>query len=135
MERVVELAGMTRHCDFSTQVSARSDDSGTVRPDLVVHLAGGRTLIVDAKVPLDAYLRAAEAADDAERDRRLTEHARSVRAHIGRLSTKAYWTAFDNTPEMVVMFLPAVLIYQIWAYKLFHGKVTAETLASGEAVY
>ncbi|MGV9794397.1 DNA recombination protein RmuC [Gordonia sp. NPDC003422] len=112
LERVVELAGMTRHCDFSTQVTARSDESGTVRPDVVVHLAGGRAIVVDAKVPLDAYLRAADTADDAERDRRLADHARSVRAHIGRLSSKAYWTAFDNTPEMVVLFLPAEAVLE-----------------------
>lgn len=108
LERVVELAGMTKHCDFSTQVS-RADrvSGGTVRPDLVVHLAGGRDIVVDAKVPLDAYLRSAETTETATRDRLLGEHARALRAHIARLSAKAYWSAFDNTPEMVVLFLPA----------------------------
>lgn len=117
LERVVELAGMTKHCDFSTQVS--KDASGTaagatgaVRPDLVVHLAGGRDIVVDAKVPLDAYLKAAEAPDPAARDRLLGEHARAVRAHISRLSAKAYWAAFDNTPEMVVMFLPGDVVLE-----------------------
>ncbi|MDS1114352.1 DNA recombination protein RmuC [Gordonia westfalica] len=109
LERVVELAGMTKHCDFSTQVSLpdQSKDGATVRPDLVVHLAGGRDIVVDAKVPLDAYLRAAESTDAAARDRLIGEHARALRGHIARLSAKAYWTAFENTPEMVVLFLPA----------------------------
>lgn len=111
LERVVELAGMTRHCDFSTQVSAQSA-TGTVRPDLLVHLAGGRTIVVDAKVPLDAYLRAAEVTDRAEAQRLLADHARAVRSHITKLSAKAYWTAFDNTPEMVVLFLPAEAVLE-----------------------
>ncbi|ROZ93735.1 DNA recombination protein RmuC [Gordonia sp. OPL2] len=106
LERVVELAGMSRHCDFSTQVSA-DGPSGAVRPDMVVHLAGGRDIVVDAKVPLQAYLAAIEAGDTAVAARHLAEHARAVRAHIGRLSSKAYWSAFENTPEMVVLFLPS----------------------------
>ncbi|MBD0859659.1 DNA recombination protein RmuC [Gordonia sp. zg691] len=133
LERVVELAGMTKHCDFSTQVSVKdrgpngsghngsgSGGSGglngsgtsTLRPDLVVHLAGGRDIVVDAKVPLDAYLRAAEATDPATRDRLIGEHARALRSHIARLSAKAYWTAFDNTPEMVVLFLPGDVVLE-----------------------
>ncbi|MFE0750511.1 DNA recombination protein RmuC [Gordonia sp. NPDC058843] len=121
LERVVELAGMTKHCDFSTQVSvtdtSAANGSGsrggtTLRPDLVVHLAGGRDIIVDAKVPLDAYLRAAEATDTSARDKLIGEHARALRAHIARLSAKSYWSAFDNTPEMVVLFLPGDVVLE-----------------------
>ncbi|MFW0787228.1 DNA recombination protein RmuC [Gordonia sp. CPCC 206044] len=107
LERVVELAGMSRHCDFSTQVSAQSA-TGTVRPDMVVHLAGGRDIVVDAKVPLQSYLAAVESAEDpAESAQHLGDHARALRAHITHLSSKAYWSAFDNTPEMVVLFVPS----------------------------
>ncbi|MGC5256478.1 DNA recombination protein RmuC [Gordonia sp. DT218] len=106
LERVVELAGMTRHCDFSTQVSA-DGTSGAVRPDMVVHLAGDRNIVVDAKVPLQSYLAAIEEPDPATADRLLGDHARAVRAHITQLSSKAYWSAFDNTPEMVVLFVPS----------------------------
>ncbi|WP_238422952.1 DNA recombination protein RmuC [Gordonia sp. 'Campus'] len=119
LERVVELAGMTKHCDFSTQVTVTgtstvngSGSGPTLRPDLVVHLAGGRDIVVDAKVPLEAYLRAAESTDAATRDRLLGEHARALRAHIARLSAKAYWSAFDNTPEMVVLFLPGDVVLE-----------------------
>lgn len=105
LERVVELAGMTKHCDFSTQVSTATPDSA-VRPDLVVHLVGDRHLVVDAKVPLHAYLDALSATDPDQYDRHLADHARAVRSHIATLSAKSYWAAFDPSPEMVVMFLP-----------------------------
>ncbi|GAC66517.1 hypothetical protein GS4_02_02280 [Gordonia soli NBRC 108243] len=112
LERVVELAGMTRHCDFSTQVSARAGSSsgserGGVRPDLVVHLAGGRDIVVDAKVPLHAYLAAISATDPEVETARLREHAKAMRAHVHRLSAKDYPAAFDNTPELVVLFVPS----------------------------
>ncbi|GAB16771.1 hypothetical protein GOEFS_014_00130 [Gordonia effusa NBRC 100432] len=109
LERVVELAGMTRHCDFDTQVGAASSvEAGSgVRPDMVVHLAGGRQIIVDAKVPLHAYLEAVNTDDPAHEGQALTAHSRAVRAHISALSSKAYWTAFTNTPEMVVLFIPS----------------------------
>lgn len=108
LERVVELAGMTRHCDFDTQVTARSSNSSdAVRPDLVVRLAGDRQIIVDAKVPLHAYLEAVNTDDpDVESDA-LAAHARAIRGHIGTLSAKSYWSAFANTPEMVVLFIPS----------------------------
>ncbi|GAA3032633.1 hypothetical protein GCM10010528_12220 [Gordonia defluvii] len=105
LERVVELAGMTKHCDFSTQVGTSTPDAA-MRPDLVVHLVGDRHLVVDAKVPLHAYLEALAATDPDQRDRQLANHARAVRAHITALSAKSYWAAFDPSPEMVVMFLP-----------------------------
>ncbi|GED98844.1 DNA recombination protein RmuC [Gordonia crocea] len=105
LERVVELAGMTKHCDFSTQVSATADGNA-VRPDLVVHLVGDRHLAVDAKVPLHAYLDALAATDPDQRDRHLADHARAVRSHIAALASKSYWSAFGSSPELVVMFLP-----------------------------
>ncbi|MGV9671292.1 DNA recombination protein RmuC [Gordonia sp. NPDC003504] len=107
LERVVELAGMTRHCDFDTQVSVRSTLTGDLRPDMVVHLAGGRDIVVDAKVPLQAYLQAADCDDPEMRRDLLSDHARAVRSHISALSSKAYWSAFDQSPELVVLFVPA----------------------------
>lgn len=101
LERVVELAGMVRHCDFDTQVVADG-----VRPDLLVYLAGGKQIVVDAKVPFAAYLDAAQEDDIAERDRHLTRHARQLRTHVDQLSAKAYWESFDPTPEFVVLFVP-----------------------------
>lgn len=101
LERVVELAGMVRHCDFDTQVAAEG-----VRPDLLVYLAGGKQIVVDAKVPFAAYLDAAQEEDIAERDRHLARHARQLRTHIDQLSAKAYWESFDPTPEFVVLFVP-----------------------------
>lgn len=101
LERVVELAGMVRHCDFDTQVVADG-----VRPDLLVYLAGGKQIVVDAKVPFAAYLDAAQEDDIAERDRHLARHARQLRTHVDQLSAKAYWESFDPTPEFVVLFVP-----------------------------
>jgi DNA recombination protein RmuC len=106
LRRIVEAAGMLEHCDFSEQVSSATD-AGCVRPDLVVRLHGGRHVVVDAKVPFEAYLAAMEAPDDAARAERLTQHARQLRAHVDQLSAKAYWAAFDPSPEFVVLFVPA----------------------------
>lgn len=100
LRRVVELAGMTHHCDFEEQATAHTVD-GTVRPDLVVRLTGDKTIVVDSKVSLAAYLDAA--AGDTER---LTAHARHVREHVDRLAAKAYWQAFSPSPEFVVLFIP-----------------------------
>ena len=105
LRRVVELAGMVRHCDFSEQVTTSTDD-GRQRPDLVVHLPGGKHVVVDAKVPLEAYLVAAEAADDSTRTQRLRDHARQLRTHVDQLAAKAYWAQFDTSPDFVVLFIP-----------------------------
>jgi DNA recombination protein RmuC len=104
LRRAVELAGLVDRCDFHEQV--RLDD-GALRPDLVVRLAGGRSIVVDAKVPLDAFLDAT-AQDDADaRDAALVHHARQLRAHIDLLGSKRYWRSLADTPEFVVLFLPA----------------------------
>lgn len=105
LKRVVEMAGMVEHCDFVQQQSAEGD-AGRLRPDLVVRLPGGKQIIIDAKVPLAAYLEAAEAQDDLVRDAQLLRHTQQVRTHMSQLGRKAYWETFDPTPEFVVMFLP-----------------------------
>jgi DNA recombination protein RmuC len=105
LKRVVEMAGMLEHCDFTEQQTIPSE-SGRLRPDLIVHLPGGKHVVVDAKAPLEAYLEAREASDDATREDRMKHHARQVRAHITSLGSKSYWEQFDSTPEFVVMFLP-----------------------------
>lgn len=106
LRRIVEAAGLLEHCDFAEQVGGSTDDGG-VRPDLIVKLHGGRSVVVDAKVPFEAYLAAMEARGDRERDERLDAHARAVRAHVDALAAKAYWRAFEPAPEFVVLFLPA----------------------------
>lgn len=105
LRRVVEIAGMTRYCDFDEQASAHTAD-GLVRPDLVVRLTGGKNIVVDSKVSLAAYLEAAEATVDDVRTARLGAHARHVREHVDRLAAKSYWQAFSTTPEFVVLFIP-----------------------------
>jgi DNA recombination protein RmuC len=105
LRRVVEMAGMLDHCDFTEQVSADAE-GGRLRPDLVVHLPGGKRVVVDAKTPLESYLAAAEEKDDARREAHLADHARRVREHVRALSQKAYWEQFEGSPEFVVMFLP-----------------------------
>lgn len=104
LRRVVELAGMLTHCDFTEQTS-QSTETGRQRPDLLVHLPGGGTIVVDAKAPLSAYLEALE-TDPETRVAKLCEHAAQLRAHIDALSRKAYWEQFPSAPEMVVLFLP-----------------------------
>ncbi|NBE81404.1 DNA recombination protein RmuC [Micromonospora rubida] len=106
LRRIVEAAGMLEHCDFNEQVTAATDHQG-VRPDLVVRLHGGRTVVVDAKAPFDAYLTAMEARDERGRNTHLDAHAKHLRAHVDALAAKSYWAAFDSTPEFVVLFVPA----------------------------
>ncbi|OAT79405.1 DNA recombination protein RmuC [Desulfotomaculum copahuensis] len=105
LRRVVEVAGMSPYCDFTEQVSLATED-GRKRPDLVVKLPGGRTVVVDAKVPLQAYMEALEAGDDSGRRGALLRHAQSVRVHMQSLGSKAYWSQFTPSPDFVVLFLP-----------------------------
>jgi DNA recombination protein RmuC len=105
LKRVVELAGMVDYCDFRTQQSERDDDGRLLRPDMVVKLPGGKSIVVDSKVPIDAYLDAVN-CDDVELKRaHLARHAAQMRDHVGKLGQKRYWRQFEPTPEFVVMFV------------------------------
>lgn len=105
LRRVVELAGMSEHCDFTEQVSVDTD-AGRLRPDLIVHLPAEREVVVDAKVSLDAFLTAASAENEEDRKVALTRHARQMRTHMTQLAGKSYWQQFDKAPEFAVMFVP-----------------------------
>jgi DNA recombination protein RmuC len=105
LRRVVELAGMLAHCDFVEQESGRDDEGRLLRPDLVVKLAGGKSIVVDSKTPLAAYLDALEAADDQSRRTHLARHARVVREHMTKLAQKRYWAQVEPAPELVIMFV------------------------------
>jgi len=115
LRRVCEMAGMLDHCDFQEQATVNGGagtgagaggGSGRLRPDLVVTLPGGKTIVVDAKTPLEGYLDGIQAADDGGRRDGMARHARHVREHMKQLGTKAYWDQFDDSPEFVVLFLP-----------------------------
>lgn len=110
LKRVVELAGMTEHCDFTEQQTLAGNDR-RIRPDVIIQLPGGKTVIVDAKVPLDAYLRALEAPDDTARQALLADHARQVRSHLTQLGSKSYFSDVTGSPEFVVMFLPGEMFF------------------------
>lgn len=111
LRRVVEAAGMTRHVDFTEQ-TVRSTDSGTQRPDMVINLPGAQTVVVDAKAPMSSYLdaQAVPADGSPENEQRraqlLTAHAKALRAHVNTLGTKKYWSAEENSPELVMCFVP-----------------------------
>lgn len=106
LRRVVEAAGMLRHVDFTEQQSATTSD-GVQRPDLVVSLADGKQVVVDAKVAFNGYLDAVQASDEATQRNGMAAHARHLRTHIDQLASKRYWAQFSPTPEFVVMFVPA----------------------------
>jgi len=110
LRRVVELAGMLQYCDFTEQETVTGED-GRIRPDVIVRLPGGRTIVVDAKVPFDAFYESISTTDDLVRVERLKDHARLVRAHIGQLSKKSYWETVQPTPEFVLLFLPGENFY------------------------
>jgi len=107
LRRVVEHAGMVSRVDFTTQAQGTTPTGAGVRPDLVVHLPGGKHVVVDAKAPLAAFLEASEAPDDpVVQARASAAHARALRAHVDSLAAKEYWTAFDPSPELVICFVP-----------------------------
>jgi DNA recombination protein RmuC len=111
LRNVVEMAGMVAHCDFVQQSTIQTPD-GALRPDMLVRLPGEKLVVVDSKVPLDAYLSALECGDDGERELHTARHARQTREHIAKLASKGYQRQFDSTPEFVVMFVPSDGIYQ-----------------------
>ena len=106
LKRIVELAGMMEQCDFYEKETVVSDEAGRQTPDLIVRLPNELSIVIDAKVPIDAYLAATNAKTDAERQELLAAHARQVRDHIRVLGGKEYWKQFQPSPEFVVMFLP-----------------------------
>ena len=110
LRNVVELAGMVRHCDFLEQATLPGDE-GSLRPDLVVRMPGGKQVLVDAKAPLQGVLDAYEARDEEERQRHLADHARLLRKHVRALAGKAYWDQLESTPDFVVLFLPGEHLY------------------------
>ena len=105
LRRLVELAGMAEHCDFTEQQHIAGQD-GVLRPDLVVHMPDGRDLVIDVKTPLDAYLEALEAPTDEGRQLSLKRHAQQLETHVRQLASKAYWAQFQTSPEFAVLFLP-----------------------------
>jgi DNA recombination protein RmuC len=111
LRNVVEMAGMLSHCDFLEQHTIQTD-GGTLRPDMLVRLPGGKLIVVDSKVPLDAYLSALEAVGEDERELHIARHAKQTREHISKLAAKGYQGQLDCTPEFVVMFVPSDGIYQ-----------------------
>ncbi|MGH9960576.1 MAG: DNA recombination protein RmuC, partial [Pyrinomonadaceae bacterium] len=110
LRRVVEMAGMVEYCDFVEQETVATED-GRIRPDVIVRLPGNRTIVVDAKVPFDAFYESISTTDDEVRRARLKDHAKIVRTHIGSLSKKSYWETVQPTPEFVLLFLPGETFY------------------------
>ncbi len=106
LRNVLETCGLAEHTDFVTEMSVTGDDGARLRPDAVIRVPGGRNLVIDAKVSLNAYQDAFGAVDEDERARGLAAHAAAMRAHVNGLGAKAYWTQFEDTPDYVVMFVP-----------------------------
>jgi DNA recombination protein RmuC len=106
LRNVLESCGLTEHCDFETEVSRSDEEGGRLRPDVILRVPGGQSLVIDAKVSLNAYQDAFGAVDEAERAVHLASHAQSIKTHVNALGNKAYWAQFDDAPDYVVMFIP-----------------------------
>ena len=106
LRNVLESCGLSEHCDFATEVSVADGEGGRLRPDVVVRVPGGQSLVIDAKVSLNDYQDAFGAVDESDRAAHLTAHATAIRAHVNALGAKAYWSQFDDAPDYVVMFIP-----------------------------
>ena len=106
LRNVLESCGLSEHCDFATEVSVKDGDGARLRPDVVVRVPGGQSLVIDAKVSLNDYQDAFGAVDEGDRATHLTAHAAAIRAHVNTLGAKAYWSQFDDAPDYVVMFIP-----------------------------
>ena len=111
LRQVFEMAGMVEHVDFLQECSVQTDDGGTLRPDAVVRMPGGKTIVIDAKTPLDAYLDLVEATEPEAHEAALARHARQLRNQVANLSGKEYWRRLDGSPDFVVMFVPGEAIY------------------------
>jgi DNA recombination protein RmuC len=130
LKRVVEIAGMVEHCDFFEQ-EIQSTDAGRFRPDLRIQLPGNKSVVVDSKVPLKAYLEAMECADEAARALKLVEHANQIRTHITQLASKSYWDACRPAPEFVVLFLPGEMFFSA---ALQHDAALIEDAAARKVI-
>jgi DNA recombination protein RmuC len=106
LRNVLESCGLSEHCDFDTEVSREADEGGRLRPDVIIRVPGGQSLVIDAKVSLNAYQDAFGAVDEGERALHLDAHAAAIKAHVNALGNKAYWAQFDDAPDYVVMFIP-----------------------------
>ena len=130
LRRVVEAAGMVAYCDFAEQTTL-TGESGRVRPDLIVNLAGGKHVVVDAKAPLEAYLAALEARTEEDRQARLADHARQLRDHVLKLGAKSYWASLEATPEFVVLFIPGETFFSA---ALEHDPTLIEEAAKRQVI-
>ncbi|MFN4358100.1 DNA recombination protein RmuC [Sphingopyxis alaskensis] len=134
LRNVLESCGLSEHADFQTEVSVADGDGGRLRPDVVVKVPGGQSLVIDAKVSLNAYQDAFGAVDEGEKAAHLAAHAAAMKAHVNALGAKAYWNQFDDTPDFVVMFVPGEHFlaaaldhdHELWDYA-FERKVLLAT--------
>ncbi|MEQ8311598.1 MAG: DNA recombination protein RmuC [Sphingopyxis sp.] len=134
LKNVLESCGLSEHADFQTEVSVDGGEAGRLRPDVVVKVPGGQSLVIDAKVSLNAYQDAFGAVDEGEKAAHLAAHAAAMKAHVNALGAKAYWNQFDDTPDFVVMFVPGEHFlaaaldhdHELWDYA-FERKVLLAT--------
>ena len=133
LRNVLEMAGMTKHVDFVEQQTQHGGD-GTLRPDVILHLPGGKSIVIDAKAPLDAYLNAVEAEDEVKRAEHLRAHVQHLRGHMRALASKEYWQALTTeTPDFVVMFIPGEVFVSVAMERdpgLFEDAVANRVLIS-----